>query len=357
MAPDDPARARAALIHALSEAERSGSTCLPRDELMRRTGTLLGRPAPGDEILKDADVVVLEGTWVFRAETAALEAELAEQVRALLDGDPSDRLRVPASADGLLGEDIELAAPSGTACAKRSSTGCRSSPAAPAPARPPASGRSARSRPAARRSVLLVAPTGRAAVRMAEATARRLHGPLGARLDPRARARATMRTTPLRCDLLIVDETSMANLELLVTLLRAVGPRHARGARGDADQLAPVGAGKPFADLVATPAGPDRPARAHLPPGGREHDRAGRPRGPRRRRAGFRAAEDMQRDLFLIERPDPRRAREEIVTSWPTAARALRRRPGRDIQVFAPVYRGELGIDALNTALRERAEP
>ena len=57
---------------------------------------------------------------------------------------------------------------------------------------------------------------------------------------------------PLSCDLLIVDETSMANLELLVTLLRAVGPKAHVVLVGDADQLAPVGAGKPFAELVAS---------------------------------------------------------------------------------------------------------
>ena len=54
----------------------------------------------------------------------------------------------------------------------------------------------------------------------------------------------------LDTDLLIVDETSMANLELLVTLLRAVGPDTHVVLVGDADQLAPVGAGKPFAELV-----------------------------------------------------------------------------------------------------------
>ena len=42
----------------------------------------------------------------------------------------------------------------------------------------------------------------------------------------------------------------MANLELLVTLLRAVGRRTHVVLVGDADQLAPVGAGKPFAELV-----------------------------------------------------------------------------------------------------------
>ena len=99
-------------------------------------------------------------------------------------------------------------------------------------------------------SVLLVAPTGRAARRMAEATGRdasTIHSALGwvpgqGPTDDETR----------RCDLLIVDETSMANLELLVTLLRAVGPRTHVVLVGDADQLAPVGAGKPFAELVAS---------------------------------------------------------------------------------------------------------
>ena len=66
----------------------------------------------------------------------------------------------------------------------------------------------------------------------------------------------------------------------------------------------------------------------------------------------------MRRDLFLIEQADPRRAREEIVS---LVAQRLPAHyevdPVRDIQVFAPVYRGELGIDALNGALREALNP
>jgi exodeoxyribonuclease V alpha subunit len=72
----------------------------------------------------------------------------------------------------------------------------------------------------------------------------------------------------------------------------------------------------------------------------------------------FTAAEGMRRDLFLVARDDPRAAREEIVS---LVSERLPRHfgldPVRDIQVFAPVYRGELGIDALNEALRERLNP
>ena len=107
----------------------------------------------------------------------------------------------------------------------------------------------------------------------------------------------------------------MANLELLVTLLRAVAAKTHVVLVGDADQLAPVGAGKPFAELIALRVGAGRPADAHLPPGGGQHDRPGRARDPPRRDAQLRAGPDMRRDLFLIERTDARAAREEIVVA------------------------------------------
>jgi exodeoxyribonuclease V alpha subunit len=163
---------------------------------------------------------------------------------------------------------------------------------------------------------------------------------------------------PLKCDLLIVDECSMANLELLVTLLRAVGPQTSVVLVGDADQLAPVGAGKPFAELVACGLVPVtrlshifRQAAGSMIVQGAHAVRAGRP-------PGFAAAAGMRRDLFMIERADPVRAREEIVS---LVAQRLPAHYGvdplSDIQVFAPVYRGELGIERLNEALRDALNP
>jgi exodeoxyribonuclease V alpha subunit len=163
---------------------------------------------------------------------------------------------------------------------------------------------------------------------------------------------------PLPCDLLIVDETSMANLELLVTLLRAVGSDTNVVLVGDADQLAPVGAGKPFAELIASAAVPTarlnhifRQAAGSMIVQGAHAIRRGRA-------PSFRAAAGMRRDLFLVARSDPRAAREEIVSLVSERLPAhYDVDPVRDIQVFAPVYRGELGIDALNQALRERLNP
>jgi exodeoxyribonuclease V alpha subunit len=66
----------------------------------------------------------------------------------------------------------------------------------------------------------------------------------------------------------------------------------------------------------------------------------------------------MRRDLFMIERPSPRAALEEIVSLVAERLPAhYQVDPVRDIQVFAPVYRGDLGIDALNRALRAALNP
>jgi exodeoxyribonuclease V alpha subunit len=207
-------------------------------------------------------------------------------------------------------------------------------------------------------TVLLVAPTGRAARRVAESTqmeASTVHSALqwipgqGPERDE---------ADPLKGDLLVVDETSMANLELLVTLLRAVGPRMHVVLVGDADQLAPVGAGKPFAELVASERVPTarlthifRQAAGSLIVLGAHEVRAGRP-------PSFEAPEGTRRDLFLVERADAAAAMDEIVSL------VASRLPGHygvdpvaDIQVFAPVYRGPLGIDAINERLREALNP
>jgi exodeoxyribonuclease V alpha subunit len=206
--------------------------------------------------------------------------------------------------------------------------------------------------------VLLVAPTGRAAIRMHEASGTRattVHSALG--WIP-GEGPTHDEHDPLACDLLIVDETSMANLELLVTLLRAVGPKANVVLVGDADQLAPVGAGKPFAELVASGSVPAtrlthifRQAAGSMIVQGAHAIRRGEA-------PSFAPSDEMRRDLFLIERRAAGAALEEIVSLVSERLPAhYDVDPVRDIQVFAPVYRGELGIDALNVALRNKLNP
>lgn len=366
LAADSPARARAAILHALGEAERDGSTCLPIDALRAAAGELLGLESPSIAFvgeLADAGDVELDedeqATWVYRAETAALERELAERVHALLEGEASPKLHAPdAPPPDVLPDGGELTPEQWAGV--RGAFAHRLSVVTGGPG----TGKTASIRMIGaiaaqqRASLLLMAPTGRAALRMSDATgldASTVHSALG--WIP-GEGPAHDEDAPLRADLLIVDETSMANLELLVTLLRAVGDGTHVVLVGDADQLAPVGAGKPFADLVASELVPTarlahifRQAAGSMIVQGAHAIRQGGP-------PSFAHEEGMRHDLFLIERGDPVSAREEIVG---LVSRRLPEHYGVDpftgIQVFAPVYRGELGIDAINAALREALNP
>ena len=110
---------------------------------------------------------------------------------------------------------------------------------------------------AMRKRVLLAAPTGRAAQRMSEvigSDASTIHRLLG--WMPAKAAFQHDEQRPLTCDFLIVDETSMLDISLAASLLRAVP----RGAQvlfiGDPDQLPAVGAGDVLADVLRTAAIP-----------------------------------------------------------------------------------------------------
>jgi exodeoxyribonuclease V alpha subunit len=349
---DSPARNRAGVIHALAEAERDGSTCLPLGELLSQAGRLLGVRVD-DELIPEleaaGDVVIEDERWVYRPATAELEAELALLVRELAASEPRlDEAELPAT-------DL-VPAPEQTAAVKAAFASRLSIVTGG-----PGTGKTMTIRmicaaaKAQKGGVSLVAPTGRAARRMAEATgfgASTVHAALGwvPGLGPTK--------DELTDDLLVVDETSMANLELLVTLLRAVGPEMHVVLVGDADQLAPVGAGKPFAELVASGAVPV----ARLEHIFRQAAGSMIVRGAHAVRQGeapsFEAGGDVRRDLFMIEREDARAALDEIVS---LVSERLPRHydadPLTDIQVFAPVYKGALGIDALNLRLREALNP
>ncbi len=100
--------------------------------------------------------------------------------------------------------------------------------------------------------VLLTAPTGRAAKRLAEATGREaktLHRLL--EFKP-AEGMSFQRNeeNPLEGDLLIVDEASMLDLVLTNHLLKAIPPGMHLLLVGDIDQLPSVGAGNVLKDLI-----------------------------------------------------------------------------------------------------------
>lgn len=101
-------------------------------------------------------------------------------------------------------------------------------------------------------SVVLAAPTGRAAKRLSEATgrtAKTIHRLL--EYNPYGSFNKT-ETNKLNCDVLIVDESSMIGTVLMCALLRAVPSKAIIILVGDKDQLPSVDAGNVFRDIISS---------------------------------------------------------------------------------------------------------
>ena len=100
-------------------------------------------------------------------------------------------------------------------------------------------------------TILLAAPTGRAAKRLSEVTgmeAKTIHRLL--EFKPPEGYKRT-RENPLEGDLLIIDECSMVDIILMYSLLRAVPDSMRVILVGDVDQLPSVGAGNVLRDIIA----------------------------------------------------------------------------------------------------------
>lgn len=99
-----------------------------------------------------------------------------------------------------------------------------------------------------KKDILLAAPTGKAAKRMAESSgmigAKTIHSALGLRSD------SSESEMDISEGLVIVDEMSMVDLNIAYKLLKSVGAFSKIVLVGDADQLPSVGAGNVFFDIL-----------------------------------------------------------------------------------------------------------
>lgn len=203
--------------------------------------------------------------------------------------------------------------------------------------------------------VVLAAPTGRAAKRLAELTgaeASTVHRLL--ELKPGGDA-AYDRERPLDADLVVVDEASMLDLLLANKLVKAVAPGAHLLLVGDVDQLPSVGAGEVLRDLLAE--GGPVPA-VRLTRIFRQAQQSGVVTNAHRINTGAPPITDGLPDFFLFPEEDTEEAGRLAVD---VAARRIPARfgldPRRDIQVLAPMHRGPAGAGNLNALLQQAITP
>ncbi|MFE6688066.1 ATP-dependent RecD-like DNA helicase [Streptomyces sp. NPDC057743] len=220
-------------------------------------------------------------------------------------------------------------------------------------------------------TVVLAAPTGRAAKRLAELTgaeASTVHRLL--ELKPGGDA-AYDADRPLDADLVVVDEASMLDLLLANKLVKAVPPGAHLLLVGDVDQLPSVGAGEVLRDLLAGE-GTARSASGHgdgRATGGtvpavrltrifRQAQQSGVVTNAHRINSGVPPLTSGLPDFFLFPEED---AEEAARLTVDVVARRIPAKfdldPRRDVQVLAPMHRGPAGAGSLNGLLQQAVTP
>ena len=207
---------------------------------------------------------------------------------------------------------------------------------------------------------LLCAPTGRAAKRLSETTgmeARTIHRLL--EVQPGRSSFFRNEHNPLECDLLVVDETSMVDVVLMHSLLRALPASANLVLVGDMDQLPSVGPGSVLRDLIDSGVVPvakltevfRQAAGSRIITVAHEVNQGVPPQPESQSPAAV-------SDFYFIDRETPELIGDTLVEVIKNRIPArFQFDPVRDVQVLCPMNRGSLGIRELNLRLQSELNP
>lgn len=262
----DPQRLSAGLTYVLRTMTQNGHVCIPDTELVRRAACILQADALGlHDILREAIEVGqlctadFEGTlYVYTPEAYEEEEYIAGRI-----GEMGNMKPLPMKTHVQLFLDrwqdarhFELADKQREAVEKSLQSGMTVITGGPGTGKTTVVQTIIRLAEQEGLRILLCAPTGRAAKRLAETTQRKAKT-IHRLLVPDGHVGAMQvfeynETKMLPADLVIVDEVSMLDMEMMYHLLSALKPQCRCILVGDADQLPSVGAGAVLHDIIAS---------------------------------------------------------------------------------------------------------
>lgn len=207
-----------------------------------------------------------------------------------------------------------------------------------------------------KQKVLIAAPTGRAAKRIEEASfykASTIHRML--KIDPGTREFVHNENNPLKADAVVVDEFSMVDSFIFYSLLKAISRNTRLIIIGDKDQLPSVGPGNVLRDIIKS----GFFNIIYLSRNFRQTADSLIIDNAYRINSGERLvvkkySEDL--DFVFIKVENETRAKEKVLgileyykKDYPFNS--------PDFQVLVPMYRGDAGIDNVNSRIQERFNP
>ncbi len=367
IAKDAPERLEAGLLHALESSVEDGHMHLPDEELLKSASELLGidaEPLPARlAALEERRLIIRETLghrgpctmlpWAHTAEleSATLIAELTRTAQRPMALDVSAAVHAFEQVTGVSLADQQRRAVEAALVDK-----CVVITGGPGVGKTTIVKAIVHLSRLVNRKVALAAPTGRAAKRLSEATqyeAATIHRLL--EYNPHEGGFVRNKLEPLEADIVIIDEGSMVDAQLFHALLSALPASSQLILVGDIDQLPSVGAGAVLQDMISSEAATvirlteifRQAAQSKIVVSAHAINHGEVP--------DLDSPQGSTSDFYFINRDDPESARETIVE---LVAERIPQRfgldPIRDVQVLAPMHRGELGTQALNHALQER---
>ena len=371
LASNGPARIDAGVLHTLQESEDEGHTHVERRELALNAANLLEADATDvenriDALMSEGELVTSKPDWVQNPISARAEETL---VRCLNNQSQAKSSLPPIQVEKAI---IWAQEKAGFSFADQQAEAVRQALQSKISILTggPGTGKTTILRAlvsilrAKKTKILLAAPTGRAARRMAESCshfAQTVHRLL--KFDPSQGGFTMNEQNPLTCDFVIMDEASMLDLRLAAALIRSIPPKAHLVLVGDADQLPSVGSGNVLKDLIECElfqvtrlAVTFRQAENSGIVGLAHGILAGKGSPPPP--VDSLSEINPQHDVHFIRAVTP----EECVTAVTKLSKDILPRkfsidPKNDLQILAPLHRGIGGIGNLNDQLRDALNP
>lgn len=360
MDPQSSERLAAGLAYVLQDMTQHGHVCVPDTELIRRAGVVL-RAEPlllRDVLREDLKMGMLcaddygGDTYVYTPQAYEEERAIAERIRDMTAYTPPKTRR---HAEIFLDRwqdscHFQLAHKQREAVICSLQSGLLVITGGPGTGKTTVVQAIIRLAEQEGLRIMLCAPTGRAAKRLAETTDRkaktihRLLVPEG--VAGRRQIFEYNETKLLPADLVIVDEVSMLDMDMLYHLLQALSPRCRCILVGDADQLPSVGAGAVLHDIIQSDVVPVVRLNTifRQKEGGRIVTNAHLING------GSMPVVNEDEEFRFVEIENEEQGADVVCRLF--AAEVAETKDKFAVQVLSPMYKNPCGVDALNAMMQ-----